>query len=317
MKTKIFTIFVMSIFLFSLMSVGVLAQDSDSSKAQVSEDAALAVSSDDVVSLASDDEDISDSSGIGRDKIKSWFTFNKEKKAKIKMRIAKKRMFEVGEKAKKHPEKAKEIAKEYENELNDALNHYDEIAVDGDKEEVIKALKRTVIIKFKLENHKEKSSELHEKILEKKKDQMTEDQLAKLEDVFSTIEQHIEDSLAHVEQTQENLKARLIALGVDESKIEDRTNEFESRLDAKKQKREDHLKEFKEKMEEHRAEIEDRLEAEDDAASDSEDSSSSDSEDDSSLDVASDSESDSSTSEANSDSEDSEDSDVADTQVLN
>lgn len=251
------SLFIMGVLMFSFMAVGVLAQESDSN-VQTSNAVSisdLAISSNDVTALATSDEDVDSSSGIFADQMKSWFTFNKERKAEIKMRIAKKRMFEVGEKARNNPDKAKEIAEEYKQNLDEALDNFDQIAVDGDKAEVIHALKRTVIVKFKLENHKEKSSEIHERILENKADQMSEEQLNHLEDVFSAIQEHIDSSIERVEQTQDNLKARLIALGVDESVIDEKISSFEGVLEERMQQRQERMQNISEKMKEYQGQI--------------------------------------------------------------
>lgn len=264
MKMKILGVLVIGFLMFSLMGVSVLAENSGKA-INAPETVGLnnaAFANEDLPSLVSEDDDVTNSSGIARDRVRSWFVFNKERKANIKMRIAKKKMFEVGEKVRKHPEKAKELAKEYQSEIDSSLNDFDKIAIGGDKDQIIKALKRTVVIKFKLENHKEKSSEIYEKILNNKTDQMTNEQLTHLEDVFSTIQQHIDDSIAHVDQTQENLKSRLVILGVKEDVLDSRMEKYESVLKDKETERQDHAKELKDRIKEHRAEIEQRIETE-------------------------------------------------------
>jgi len=265
MKAKIFTIFTMAVLMVALMGTAVLAQETTNVQtAQATQAVASDTEiSDEDVALATGDDDVEDSSGIWRDKMKRTFTFNKEKKAEISMRIAKKRMHKAGELVVKHPEKAKKVAKEYEGELNEALSHLNEIALDGDKEEAIKALRRTVLIKFRLENHKAESSKIHERILENKADQMTEEQLTHLEDVFSEVEQKIEDAINNVEQTQENLKARLIVLGVSEDRIEEALDRYKDFLGEKRELRKKHLEEDRHLIEQKRAEIQDRLESED------------------------------------------------------
>lgn len=262
MKTKIFAIFTMSVLMMALTGTAVLAQEANSIQViQLATSVAKGLSNEDIA-VAIADENIKDSSGIWKDKVNRFFTFNKKRKAEISMRIAKKRMYEVGELVEAHPRKAKLVAKAYEAELNSALEHFDEISEEN-KEGVVTALKQNVIAKFRLENHKAKVSEIHERILENKADQMTEEQLIHLEEIFSEIEEKIDSTIQKFEERQENLIARALLISdLSEEEIRELLEHFENSLEERKELRTKHLRENKNLIKQKRAEIRARLASE-------------------------------------------------------
>src|SRR3989344_4684775 len=137
MNTKILSVFLMSVLMLSVMGTFVLADEDD-----VSADAGLSQAE---IASATADDNVESSSGIAGDRLKIIFAANK---AEIRTKIAAKKMNKLKAVTEKDPEKAKKIAKEYEEELENAFEDFNEIAVDGDKEEVMHALKQTVIMKY-------------------------------------------------------------------------------------------------------------------------------------------------------------------------
>lgn len=222
----------MSVLMLSLMGTFVLADEKN-----IPADAGLSTAE---IATAIADENVESSSGILSDKFKMVFA-NKEKKAKIRMDIASKRMNEI-KKAEKNPEKVKDAVKKYEAELDDALESFDEIAIDGDKEQVIHALKQTVIMKYRLETHGQKVSEVHARILVRQSEKMNAEQAAHLTDVFSNINVKVDSKISKIEELQENLIARAVVLGLNEEEVRAKLESFEASLDAKRELREEQFK---------------------------------------------------------------------------
>ena len=250
MNTKILSVFLMSVLMLSVMGTFVLADEDD-----VSADAGLSQAE---IASATADDNVESSSGIAGDKVRAVFAANAEKRTEIKTRIAVKKMNKLKAVAEKNPEKAKKIANEYEKELDGAFEDFNQIALDGDKEEVIKTLRHTVVMKYKIETHEAKWSEVHSGILEKKSEQMNEEQLAKLEEVFSATETRIAEKIQKIEELQENLISRLMVLDpeLSEEQIRAKLTAFEDSLAEKKQIREDKLKQHKKSLEAYKQKIE-------------------------------------------------------------
>lgn len=232
MKTKILSVFLMSVLMLSVMGTFVLADEDDDS-----DDTGLSQA--EIVSATADDN-VEGSSGIFGDRVKLIFATNSAKKAEIRTKIAAKKMNQL--KAEKDPEKAKKIAKEYKEELDNALEDFNEIAVDGDKEEVMHALKRTVIMKYKLESHQTKVVEVHAGILARQSEKMNEEQTAHLTEVFGNINEKVSSKITEIEELQENLIARAVVLGITEEEVRAKLEAFENSLDEKRQLREEQFK---------------------------------------------------------------------------
>ncbi|MBI2004181.1 hypothetical protein HYS72_01825 [Candidatus Pacearchaeota archaeon] len=240
MKTKIMSVFLMSVLMLSVMGTFVLAHEDDASA-----DAGLSTAE---IASAVADDNVETSSGIFGDKVRAVFARNSEKRAEIKTKIAAKKMHKLKETAKEHPEKAKELAEEYKNALDSASEDFNEIAVDGDKEEVIHALKQTVVMKYRLESHQAKSAEVHAVILARQSEKMNEEQLAHLTEVFGNINEKVSQKISEIEALQENLIARLLVIAPEltEEQIRVKLETFENSLDEKRQLR---AEEFKSKIE--------------------------------------------------------------------
>jgi len=236
MNTKILSVFLMSVLMLSVMGTFVLADEND-----VSADAGLSQAE---IASATADDNVEGSSGIAGDRLKIIFAANKAKKAEIRTKIAAKKMNKLKAVTEKDPEKAKKIAKEYEEELENAFEDFNEIAVDGDKEEVMHALKQTVIMKYRLESHQIKVAEVHAGILLKKLENMNEEQLSHLTEVFGDINEKVSSKISNIEELQENLIARLLVVApeLSEDEIRAKLEAFENSLDEKRQLREERFK---------------------------------------------------------------------------
>src|SRR3989338_10550208 len=236
MNTKILSVFLMSVLMLSVMGTFVLADEDD-----VSADAGLSQAE---IASATADDNVESSSGIAGDRLKIIFAANKAKKAEIRTKIAAKKMNKLKAVTEKDPEKAKKIAKEYEEELENAFEDFNEIAVDGDKEEVMHALKQTVIMKYRLESHQTKVAEVHAGILLKKLENMNEEQLSHLTEVFGDINEKVSSKISNIEELQENLIARLLVVApeLSEDEIRAKLEAFENSLDEKRQLREEQFK---------------------------------------------------------------------------
>ena len=223
--------------MLSIMGTFVLADEDDNTLTG----ADSGLSNAEIASAVADDN-VETSSGIFGDKVRAAFARNAEKRAEIKTKIAAKKMNKLKEVAKEHPEKAKELAKEYEDGLDSAFEDFNEIAVDGNKEEVIKALRHTVVMKYRIETHEAKWSEVHSGILERQIDKMNEEQLAHLEEVFSATETRIAEKISKIEELQENLIARLLVIAPElteeqiRAKLEAFENSLKDKIEARKAK---------------------------------------------------------------------------------
>ena len=236
MKTKILSVFLMSVLMLSVMGTFVLADEDD-----VSADAGLSQAE---IASATADDNVESSSGIAGDRLKIIFAANKAKKAEIRTKIAAKKMNKLKAVTEKDPEKAKKIAKEYEEELENAFEDFNEIAVDGDKEEVMHALKQTVIMKYRLESHQIKVAEVHAVILVRQSEKMNAEQLTRLTEVFGNINEKVSSKISKIEELQENLIARLLVVApeLSEEEIRAKLEAFENSLDEKRQLRKERFK---------------------------------------------------------------------------
>ncbi len=239
------SVFLMSVLMLSVMGTFVLADEDVSVSAGLSQA--------EVASATADDK-VESSSGIFSDRLKLIFAANSAKKAEIRTKIAAKKMNQL--KTEKDPEKAEKIAKEYKEELDNALKNFNEIAVDGEKEEVIRALKRTVIMKYRLESHQTKVSEVHSAILARQSEKLNKEQSAHLEEVFGDIDDKVSSKIYEIEELQENLIARAVALGLNEEEIRAKLKEFENSLKNEVEARKAELKEHRTLIKEELGKIE-------------------------------------------------------------
>jgi len=147
--------------------------------------------------------------GNGWDKVKLAFTFNKEKKAELALGMAEKRLADAEAMAEAGNSEAAEKARlRYEDFLGKAEEAAEKIQTKKESQ-TENALIKVEDMQKKLQLHKEKSEAIKAKILEKKAaGDMDEEQLAKLEEVFSKIGERTGEAEAKLEQRQESLRAR-------------------------------------------------------------------------------------------------------------
>ncbi len=240
MKTKLLTIFVVGFLAMSFMIGFVSAEGSN---VPVTAQVISSEDGDSLVDNNSADDTLEvnelDSSGIFWNKIQRAFTFSKEKKAEISLKIAEKRMAQAAKlsKAEKY-EKAKEISKKHKMQLEKAEAYLKEVEVNGDEGETKKALASTIKIQNKIGSHKQKVVEIHAAILEKNSETMTEEQLAHLEEVFEMIESKLEESEEKFSQKQENLKTKYkLQSEMTDEEIEEAIEEYKENLSIKEQER--------------------------------------------------------------------------------
>lgn len=199
---KILTLMVMGIFVFSLMGTLVLAEKTNiDSNAKVDQ----VVSGVEIAPV----EEVADSSGIFWNEFQRAFTFSKQKKAEISMKIADKRIIQVKESFQKGNFKKAEVAeKDHEKAIAEAEANIADLIKEGDEKSVEKSLARIILMQNRIETHNERALEIHTKILENKSSQMSKEQFSHLEEIFSNIQKQSDTSEARISQQEENLRAR-------------------------------------------------------------------------------------------------------------
>jgi hypothetical protein len=175
------------------------------------------------------------------DKMRLAFTFNKEKKIQKAIEMAEERLAEA--EASNDSELAEEARLRYEEfiaKAEEALENIEAKKAEG----LVVAIAQTVRAQERIEAHMEKVSGVHNRILERLRAEgnMTEEQIAHLEEVFGRIQDRAERAQNRVEQRQENLRARYKVLtnATDEEineSIETYRAEYQERLQEKLQKR--------------------------------------------------------------------------------
>lgn len=246
MKSKIFTVFTLAILMFSLMGTFVLAEEDDvfNSKA---------------LNLANDESKAS--TNVFWERVRIMFTFNKEKKAEIALKIADKRALKVGQLLEEGmPEKARKYVEKHREAVEEAEDNFEDIANNGDEESVLNALKATVRMQYRFDLHKEKFLDIFSKILERQSEIMNEEGLAHIIDVFSNIEAKSEEAENRIEQKQDNFIARYkIITGATEEEIEALLDGFESEFEEAKEQRQERIQERENSIEDRKNRIKERI----------------------------------------------------------
>jgi len=223
MKGKIFTIFALAILMFSLMGTFALAEEHPT--------------------VAQEDEP----TGVFWDKVQRAFTFNKEKKSEISLRIADKHALRAGKLVEKGDRvKSLESIEEHGKEVEKAEEHFDDVATDGDEESVKRALRATVRMQERLQIHKEKFIAVHSRILERQSDRISKERLDNLNEIFSKVEDRTAEAEARIAQKQENLIARYKVLtGATDEEVEALMEEFRAEFAEMREKRIERIREQK------------------------------------------------------------------------
>lgn len=175
------------------------------------------------------------------DKWRLRFTFNKEKRFQKAIEIAEERLAEA--QATNDSEAAERAQERYDYFIDKAEEALEKMeGKKGDKLE--KALAQTVRSQERIEAHKEKVSAVHNRILERLRanENLTDEELAHLEEVFGRIEDRAERAQNKVGQRQEVLRARYKFLNnaSDEEinkTIEELREEHQERIQEKLEKR--------------------------------------------------------------------------------
>lgn len=242
--------------MLSLMGTFVLADSDDDSVSAADQNSVLGSAF-----ALPDDEPVTNTNTFG-EKVKLWFAKDPEKRAKIKLRIAAKKLNLAEEHENKgKSEEAKQAIEEHEKSLEDADEEFDKIAADGDLESVKKALRITLMQKYKLELMAERQDAVKFAILEKQAviDKITEEQLAKLEEAFSAIDEKRDARLEKLNQRIDSLEARLKVLGMTDDEIDELVLNYETFFKEKSEQRQESIIEFREKQDEIRLKIEQRI----------------------------------------------------------
>lgn len=243
---KIFTLLIMSIFLFSFMSFGVFAhEDGDD---LTSEEHALI-----------EDEEVSNPNGIWWDNFVINFASD-EQKAKIQEKVMKKRLLLIekfekegkNEKAKealnKHLEEIEETNKRFEGTINSKKGHEE-------------ALRRCELISENFENHRVKVAGVQARILEERADSMDSERLAHINEGFDEINSKLSDIENKRNLFCENLEAKFkVSSGLTDEEIEERLAHIEEFREEKKAERKVRLEEFRSRIELRYEEILNRIE---------------------------------------------------------
>ena len=147
------------------------------------------------------------STNVFMDQVKRRFSFNAEKKAEYSLRIAERRMLSAGEfSAEGKYEQAENMVAKHEAAMERAEAYFDEVETNGDVDKAKIAVAKTIFMQNRIEANKERALDMKARILENHVDEMDEEQLAHLEEVFSRIEDRADESQAKIEQRKENFK---------------------------------------------------------------------------------------------------------------
>ncbi len=139
------------------------------------------------------------------DSLSLALTFNKEKRAEKALKVAEERLNEVKtmiEQNKiKHAEKAQ---KEHEKALRKTGKAIDDLESNGNIEKSKKAVEKITKLQKGTMSHAERVETVKNKILERQRERMTPEQIAKLEEVFGKIIEKAEETETKTEIKKEN-----------------------------------------------------------------------------------------------------------------
>ncbi len=188
------------------------------------------------------------------ERVSLGLTFNKAKKANKALRYAEERLAEAEAMADKGKDnEAEKAQKGHDRLINVTQGIVDKLEVNGDEESAENTYEDVLDIRSKVEFHKEKVARVHNRILERKADQnMSEEQLAHLREVFGRIQERAGEIESKISQKRENIRSRLKVVSESseeelddlEERINERINErAENRIEAGKANAEDESQE--------------------------------------------------------------------------
>ena len=244
---KIFSLMLVGLLMFSLIGTFVLAEDETVLGEELTN------------KLVISPEPISENSStnVFWDSFRRAFTFNKEKKAEYSLRIAEKRMLKAGKFAEVGKYKqAQLMVDKHKAAMEKSEKYFEEVEANGNVDEAKLAVAKSIFMQNRIEANKERALNIKARILEKNANNMTEEQLTHLEEVFSRIEDRAEASLAKVEQRQKNLKSKYkVMSGMTDEEISAELGEYNRFLEQKRVKRNVNVQAKKMKIEQQKGKI--------------------------------------------------------------
>jgi len=163
------------------------------------------------------------------DDIALALTFDDEAKAKLSLDIAEERLLEAEQMADVGNEEATaEAQDQYDQAITGAEDAVEAIESDGEVEVSVEALATVSAVQNRLEAHYEKVAFVKDRILERQRERMSEEQIAKLEAVFAKITERARSAEVKVKVKKENTKTKYKALsGKTDSEVDDDLNDIE------------------------------------------------------------------------------------------
>lgn len=202
------------------------------------------------------------------DNLRVSMTINQERKAEKALLVAEERLAEIEKLTEDGEiEKAEKARESYEKFIERSENAIKRIESNGDVNKSEEALRRVSRVQESLEAHHEKLKEIHLRIIEARGDNMTEEELAKIDEIFAALQEKSEligqrtvNKLTNLETqhkvladlSDEDLEELLIRIqgeeGIDVMK-KDREARDDVRFSREVEAREGNLERFKERIE--------------------------------------------------------------------
>lgn len=156
-------------------------------------------------------------------------TFDKAKRSEKALRNAEEKLAEIKAMAEAEKLQYAEEAQERHREMIDrAQKASSEIDSNGDKETAKETSEKLDKIQARMNKHLEKASTVRTGILERQRERMTEEQIAKLEEVFNNIDSKIEEAQSRCLQRQEIIRTRYKVLsGKTDSEVDEELGEMQ------------------------------------------------------------------------------------------
>jgi Fe2+ transport system protein B len=143
------------------------------------------------------------------DRINLALTLNKAAKAEKALRLAEKRMLKVEAMIEEGKgDKSVVAQKDYEAMIDAAESAVQAINSDGTSEKAITAIEKSARLQNLLERHAQKVAEVKDRILERHRGNMTDEQIARLEAVFDKIIEKADGLDDKIATKRENARTR-------------------------------------------------------------------------------------------------------------
>ena len=200
------------------------------------------------------------------DRISLALSRGKAAKTEKGLKIAQERLAEAQAMADQGKlEEAEEAQLEHEEVLTEASTTLEELETNGSVEKSKEALEEVSDLQNKVESHYDKVREVKEGILERQREKMSPEQLAKLEQVFNKIQEKAKQVDLKTEEKKDKVKLRYKTLSEKtDSEVETELEEIEERVSLKQDREARHdkavtraekaIKEAKEKLADLKAE---------------------------------------------------------------